>query len=498
MKEFDYKHSDDKLKHKFEGFEMTPPENTWSGIVEGLPKRDRRKRFFFWIPLLLLFIGGAATTYVFTTGSRVHENNHTVNKHHHSNNASQSSSKKHLASNTSATTNDKTLENNEVSTINLAVPNSTNYSSTPANKDDILNKNRSPKDDQTENSLPLKKSSDSKNKGELSKKTSNVIADDTNMVDNSNEESTETNLNDSMTDNSIAPSENSTIDKGVDANTSSPISRTSDSNTEMESLVALELENLPYQPKGQGDFTSEKFKTPRIGSWSGEIGVGISTFRYSPKVSAGNNLQTYIKDAQTNKLGRDFYAHLNYHISPLISVHSGAEFQQNSYNVNYQTSSTSTSIVYDTIGWYVDTTTQQQYPILDSSTVTETTTQDYIINNSESIVNIPFGVRLHLPLGVRSQLGISATGLIGIRTAASGSILKNENNELVDLNNGYRKSGNLSMRLSVRYLYMLNENFAVYVEPWYGFGLNNRSTNELPYQTNFSNTGFNIGIRRNF
>ena len=495
MKEFDYKHSDDKLKQKLEGFEMTPPENAWSGIQNGLPGNKRRRGFFLWSVLLLLLIGGAATTYVMTmepngiakpttSANKNFKNNNTDNTHKNSGNPISTDTEKQLIAENSNTT-ESSVDVNPSSGKNTS-PNTLVSNSTTKTDEKSVN---------DQNSAAI-----SSGKREKNNSTSSNTSDG---KDNSTANSDKKNPSESASNNSKGDNAQNTPLNNSSVNTNTTSAEEEEQNASisvaaMESLKALEIENLPYSPQGQGDFSSKPMKTPRRANWSAELGIGLSSFSYSPKASAGNNLQTYIKDAQTKEIGRDFYARINYHLNPLISLHTGAEFQQNSYNVNYQTSSTTTFTVYDTTGWYFDTLTQQQIPIVDSSTATNTTFQDQMIQNSESLINIPIGIRFHVPLGVRSQLGIAATGLVGIRTKATGSILVDENGQLVDMNTAYRKSGNLSMRLSVRYSYMLNENFAVYAEPWYGFGLNNRSTNGLPYETKFSNTGIYVGIRKNF
>ena len=229
-----------------------------------------------------------------------------------------------------------------------------------------------------------------------------------------------------------------------------------------------------------------------------ELGFGASSFRYSATNTASPGLSQYLKDAQSAQLSLNGFARVNYHLNPWFSVHSGVEIQQQNHTIQYTNTSTSSYWTADTVGYYFDSITQQQLPIIDSNYITETTLNPQQFQNRETFVSIPFGFMVDFPVGIRTEIGVSLSGVLGIRTKASGSTLTDENNNSIPIELAYKSTGNLTMRLSLRYAYALTEKNFIYFEPYFGFGLNNRSTPDLPYDTRYSNSGIRFGFRRNF
>ena len=197
-------------------------------------------------------------------------------------------------------------------------------------------------------------------------------------------------------------------------------------------LTPRSLNRLPLSKTGtliENPFDLPSFK-PRS-AWSLEAGLDISSFNYTVSGSNAAN-DDFINNSYSQTIGRGGFLRVNYQPLNFLSVNSGVEIVNSLATQDYSTFSFTTTVSYDTIGFYFDSVSQMQLPILDTNSMITPEEQLNSLTNSTTQVTIPLGVMFHVPLGTRSQLGVNVTGLIGIRTKSTGSILVDPNGASID------------------------------------------------------------------
>lgn len=499
----EYSHSDQSLRNKVEGAEMTPPANAWAGIEKGISTASggRRKGFFFFSTILIVLLIGSSTAAFFILRSPENMNrfgslsiaengtmNQTPVKSKHANN-------KH--SQAKAETNSTHKENNIEQTTN-----------TKSTGESLIKNDR--KLNSTRNQLQhAQRSVGAQNDPEI---TANKLQAKTSQKEATSKNATTTEPNSANT--SSPSNQNSTVGANSNGSVNPTVKNESDPNkdnnetTTAASKGSKDVKQATFlQPHpltqlktgGNGGLVSIAHKPMpyKKSAWSAEAGFGISQFQY--KATSGSaSFQQGIKDAQSGEQGTEAFALVNYQFNRNWSAYTGMHYSQEKYALDYTTTSTSSELTVDTIGWYVDSVTQTQLPILDSTYTTTTSNQDYQVMNQANYLTIPIGVMFSFPVGVRSELGIRASALIGFRTKSQGAVLTDLNGTTVNMNAAYLKSGILTFNAAFRYSFALNEKNKIYVEPWIGFGINNRSTPALPYNSRFNASGVRIGFRRQF
>lgn len=476
MKE-DFKHSDQNVREKMEGMRMAPPEGAWAGIQSEITTgRSNKRGFFIWF-IVLSFLS------VTTTGALIFMNTEDG-----------AASKNSLAIN-DGNTNSVTKLNETDKNSNLEIKDASREKTTESGEGSAEFTQI-----EQENSLAHDRIHSGVQKQQ---KRKNTFGSDSNAGFADRNESyvlgKRGSIDGNDKNNTASPDKTKESSKGeipskIDFNiqaetvkTNSKIDFNSNKMTfsNVSFLSPLELtpleENI-YASKANNNFNKVKI---RRGGLSAEFGFGGSSFRYSAKNTASPGLSQYLKDAQSAEFGLNGFVRMNYHLNSWFSVHSGVEVQQQNHTVQFDQTSTSSYWTADTVGYYFDSITQQQVPLIDSNYITETTVNPQQFSNRETFISIPFGVMVDFPVGIRSEIGVNVSGILGIRTKASGSVLTDENNNSIPIETAYKSNGNLSMRLSLRYSYALTEKNSVYFEPYIGFGLNNRSTPSLPYDTRF-------------
>ena len=491
MKE-DFKHSDQNLREKLGGMRMTPPADAWTGIQSGIAKGKTKKRgFYFWFTLLLIVIGTTTGILYFLNADEK-----TSTKHFQHQISESSDSKLLIGSERKIelyTKNELSIreKKNSTQTHQQVLIDKTTTDDKNLSKSSVINNlpktfkrvNRI-KDDKVVSS-PLRKKKNALSSAGLPEKNEGVEVSNSESA-----EQLELTKTFDFNNSDIATSENLKHDA-----TSSNHSEVSQKSFLLATIELSPLEENIESTLSQNNLTIPKF---RKGGISAELGFGASSFRYSATNTASPGLSQYLKDAQSAQLSLNGFARVNYHLNPWFSVHSGVEIQQQNHTIQYTNTSTSSYWTADTVGYYFDSITQQQLPIIDSNYITETTLNPQQFQNRETFVSISFGFMVDFPVGIRTEIGVSLSGVLGIRTKASGSTLTDENNNSIPIELAYKSTGNLTMRLSLRYAYALTEKNFIYFEPYFGFGLNNRSKPDLPYDTRYSNSGIRFGFRRNF
>ncbi|GAB5416094.1 MAG: hypothetical protein Crog4KO_13210 [Crocinitomicaceae bacterium] len=489
----DFKHSDTRMQEKLDGFQMPAPESAWAGIEGAIGgKSSNRKGFLFlWIALLFVSLLGAGfLTFNHFTGASVQnsstsalakttQNKNAEKSNNHSNRASFDSSSKVLQT--------RNQTNNEFNNI---VTNSDKGSVSDANNSNTSKSNSfsSSNSKNPSSSKTAKQQSNASNSaGQRNAKRRNAVTNGALALDNNS------NIKPNEEDSRLSDHRsNASSSKNID-----------DKNEPSKTPSFLTLSALP--PKSIQDFLSgtgptvssfqKELKMPR-GTWSLEAGLDLSAFNYTATGNGGTDV-SFVNNSYSSSNGQAGFLRVNYQPLSYLSINTGVEYGSNSATQDYSTFTPTTTFQYDTVGYYFDSISQQQLPIVDTTSTVSQVEQVNQVNSSFSQVNIPVGVMFHLSVGTRSELGVNLAGLVGIRTKSTGSILLDANGTTADAVSSYR-SVNFAMRASIRFSYLLNENMAVYAEPHLGFGLNNQSSASLPFATRFRNSGVRIGFRYHF
>ncbi len=496
----DYSQSDRKMRDKIGGLEMTPPTEAWAGIEQQLGAvRPKRGSVFYFIAslLFLVVVGGATFTYLYfaSDGSLKHDL-HSENHVETTEIVTPSKEDSRAVSSPSEATNSPSTENEKTAQSGITSPAPVQLDAKQAQRtgkttiseqqgtQTITNKtNSNRKSPETNDGIST---SSLKNKTTENQTATNneitrfainggaiAVSGDTRVTHPNSEERANENL---------ANEEN--IDPTAEL--------------ALGTLLPRTLLPLPFAATTNNSILAVKENRSKFrkGGWSAEAGIGLSSYRYTP-TSGSPALQQALKDAQSGEQSMQAFARVNYHVNNTLSFHTGVNYQQEKGEWNYTTSSTSSQMVYDTV-WYYDTVLQQQLYYLDSNQLNITTTQNHQLLNQASYISIPLGVMFSFPLGIRSEIGLSASTVLGIRTKSQGAVLTDENGNSLALDDAYKKIGILTFKTSLRYTFALDEKNKVYVEPWVGFGLNNRSNAGLPYDTRFTSGGVRLGFRRSF
>lgn len=478
MKE-DFSHSDQKLREKLGAHRIPAPEGAWEGIEQQLSGTSRKRRGFFLLGFLaFLLIGGLAAYVLFpsvhTSGktggehqkTSLSSSNSSVTTGKNGSQSSQTSGK--MQPNTKSVKHQNTATSSSASTINHT---SANYAVAVGGNGN--------------HAKPTDNGSGGTFKGKESNPSIGTSGAGTHPTDGSDKTPKEPELENQP--------EHAQPELSAETETQSP------SDEQLPGYLVPRANTQLTESYVESLEKNKLDKTPKIsrGGWSVETGGGMSTFSYMAK-SGTPELQSTVKDAQTGEQGLGGFLRVNYQPWKLLSLHTGVELEQESYDVTATTYTSTTITTVDTTGWYFDSIQQQQVPILDTVTLIATTPQNQTYANQSTYLYIPLGIMFHLRVGTRSELGFRIGGSMGIRTKGDGQVITDEAGNTIALNDAYKKVGNYQFRASVRYSFTLNEHHTVFVEPWYGMGLNNRSNPALPYTTRFRNTGFNVGLKYNF
>lgn len=481
----DFKHSDKKMRSKFEGFKMTPPENAWSGIESEINPKSRRRRGFFLLSglIALLAIGTTSIILLFShkadTNKKVEStiasssstsnteevetqdspNSNTSNSVYNQKNEKESKNSLETNSNEEVTTISRIETTNTVGATNNSAYDSNgikeNLNSSTAEIDDIQNNTNNSTIDNNQETVTFS-SIDSNDLG-------STLADSENGQNNLKDDTRE--------------------DLDIEEEQQSPLSV-----LDIEPLVTNFNDSLHRNNSG-------KIKSPSAPRWSVEAGLGISSFNYTPLTGTNTSFQQFSKDAHQSPLGLDGFLRVNYAISSKFSIHTGIEYESRKFNLSYDTIAYTQITTIDTIGWFFDSINQQQVPVLDTSITQSPISNNAQTSNTESVINIPIGAMFEFPIGTRSRLGIKASGVVGVRMRSAGSILTDELGNTSDFSSSYN-SLSISMRLGSRYSYYISPKSTLFVEPWIGMRLNKLSTPALPFETRFTNYGLQVGIRK--
>ncbi len=494
----DFKHSDKRMQEKLGGFQIPAPEGAWSGIEGAIGGKPSKRKGFFYVWLALLFLGitgaGMLTFKHFNGGQDESPATSKVAK------SAPNKNDKQFQNNAETPSGDSSSEafQTESQTKNT-------FAGQDATSDDLVALNASNGDP----SLAQESGFASRNSNQSS--SSNTTRQQSKASNSNDQLSAQHQKRDTNASNPTSSNNNSALAKSDNAENrfsdkNSNPSASKNGEAEEKTVVPisfLPLNPLPYRSiqdyqssTGPRETSFKKASKIRRGTWSLEAGLDLSSFKYA---ALGNGVAdvSFLNNSYSSSLGQAGFLRVNYQPLPYLSVNTGIEYGRNSATQDYSTFTTTTSWEYDTVGYTFDSISQQQIPIVDSSTVVSQSEQVNQVNSSISQVNIPIGVMFHLSVGTRSELGVNLAGLVGIRTKGTGSVLLDANGNTLDATSSYR-SVNFSMRASIRYAYLLNENMAVYAEPYLGFGLNNPSSAALPFATRFRNSGVRIGFRYNF
>jgi len=550
----EFNNSDKRLQEKLEGFRMAAPEGAWAGIQGNIAGGSGRGRFFYlWIVLLFIGVTGAGILTFLYTGNdddnAANSSNVALNTSSENNqNKLTNNSKKEYSSELTSTSNDSnktTLkESNEASVANTATSStasqqvqrtSNNSSFSASNGNSTTNNTASSNASAAQNnsgtqlqngtktsssSSSTSSTTDANASSNRKTDTANNTADHGAITDtgptndkangnnvaatNGNKNSkTGNNENASVVENSSSNAENNS--GGSNSSTTSGSTTESETNTAetstnpedtTASLTTVPnatspdiIENLGPDP----NIDDEKVKP----SWSIEGGLDLSSVNFNHSAANNNSLQQSLNASYSQNFAQGAFLRMNYQPFQRFSFHSGLEYGQNKVTQDYTWLTTSSTTDYDTTGWYVDSVTQQQVWIVDTVVTISQIENLTQFKSTFSQVNIPLGVMFHVPLGQKSELGINATGLIGIRSGSTGEILIDENGNTITIPEAYR-SVNFSARAALRYSYFIGGKTAIYIEPYLGFGLNDRSNTSLPFSTTFRNSGLRVGFRYNF
>lgn len=502
----DFKHSDKHLQEKVEDFRMAAPEGSWAGIESQIGNNSKVRRRFFW--LILLFVGltgGVLSAYFYfntqennsVAATKTSLSQNTVSS---KNTPSSSSEQPHAPSLGNSQTydlnstedgihgsqNEPQVSNSDSGKLGQEVTNKKSQSGKGSDSYKTVQNN----DTGINSGAPGVSNFDKNTALHASQKENNN--DSNNHVDGSSDKST---FSDTPKDSDTEEKDSGSKDSNTSENKNGVKSKNALNDLKLRrySPIASYNTNLLETPK---DF-DRSFK--RKGVWSIEAGIDGSGYYYSIQNTVDTALTPtpFLNSSFRQIRGYGAYANINYRPFNRISFQSGLAFSQESATQEYVGVTQTTSVQYDTVGFFIDTTTQQQIPIIDSSMVNTNSYETFVFNSSISQLNIPIGVMFHFPIGRRSEFGVNLSGLVGIRTGASGQIVVDQNGNSIPTSEMYRTI-NFSSRLALRYSYLLNERTAVYLEPHAGIGLNNRAKVETTYKARFQKAGIRVGFHYTF
>ncbi len=535
----DFKNSDERLREKLDGFRMAAPEGAWAGIEGNIGGKagGRGKFFYLWMALLFVGVTGAGVLTFLLMNNNDDKNaaqssvvaaNTTSNEEGANANdlTTQQSNKKENAydqqdsplsdavrsGNTEASTNHQNssasnvnASNSTSSSIGSNASNSSQNSSTASNSGSN-NSNNVASNNTSNTSANTSANNSNLNQSSGNSSGNNEIA--TNASNNSNATNANTNSsnsdgnsevkgNDEKEDVAQNNSSENNAEKTVESTTEASennAEKASEETANEEKADTNEASNNTAPSNENNSLIDEKEKVKP--SWSIEGGADLSRFNMS-HTSSDAQLQESLNTAYSQNSGMGAFLRFNYQPFQRFSFHSGLEYSQNNATQDYAWLTVSTIYNYDTTGWYIDSVTQQPVYIVDTIETELYADHQAQFKSTVSQVSIPLGVMFHVPLGAKSELGINLTGLVGIRTGSTGEILIDQNGNTVATMEAYRQV-NFSARTALRYSYFIGTKSILYIEPYVGFGLNDRSSTTLPFGSKFRNYGIRVGFRYNF
>jgi hypothetical protein len=522
-----FENSDKHLQDKLEGFRMAAPEGAWAGIEGSLAGKSNGRGRFFYLWIALLFIGVTSVgvfSFVYygnhdrssvaktpsiasnetdvtqENTTTIQENNSTTNARNVFENNNRTITKSlnstfttESAQNSSSASSPAGKFHNHSATVKTS--NGGNNSSSNATGTSRSKQNKSNNTTTAQNALSNNTHSSNSNASN-SKSSSNSSMHRNNSVLSTAKTNSANNLN-------LAQSTGEEENHLTEGKNSVPESSNSDSTEKSDASVAFQTDTSATVNSGKLDAVrnSEIMIQPEEEKakpgWSLEGGLDLSRVNFNHTVSNNDSLQQALNGSYTQNMAQAAFLRFNYQPFERFSFHSGLEYGQQKTTQDYVWTTTSTSFQYDTTGWYFDSITQQQLPIVDTTETTTTVDNTTQLTSTVNQIYVPIGVMFHIPLGVRSELGINATGLVGIQSGSKGDVLVDANGNSIAVTEAYR-SVNFSARTTLRYSYFLGSKSTVYIEPYVGFGLNNRSSTTVPFTTRFRNSGIRVGFRYNF
>ncbi|MDC0257189.1 hypothetical protein OAK35_00450 [Crocinitomicaceae bacterium] len=554
----EFENSDKRLQEKLEGFRMAAPEGAWAGIEGNIGGKagGRGKFFYVWIALLFIGVTGAGIlTYLYvnsedknaakissvalnsTSETDSIELTTSAKKASNSNTSTPTDNSQKGLSNSATNTSSNTSSPNARLTTDISASNEQNETNgvTQVQESGIQSGSSSNSSSSASKSAQSNSNSGSQSQNAASNTASNSGVNnstnsETNQTTNtSSNETASTTTNSGNTEGKTwnASNENNTSKTnteesngldGSNSDTSRNASRNDSlaqsNNNSMNSTETNTAENTSNEQDSLGTLATVPNPTTSdiievIGSdplnpdvkvkpiWSLEGGLDVSAYNFNHSVANNVNLEQSLNASYSQNFAQAAFLRVNYQPFQRFSFHSGMEYAQNKVTQDYSWLTTSTSFQYDTTGWIFDSITQQQVPVIDTIVTTSQVENQTQFKSAVNQINIPLGVMFHIPLGGKSELGINATGVIGIRSGSTGEILVDQNGNSIAVTGAY-KSVNFSARTALRYSYFIGGKSTIYVEPYVGFGLNDRSNSSLPFTTRFRNSGIRVGFRYNF
>ncbi|MFT5779687.1 MAG: hypothetical protein ACI837_002646 [Crocinitomicaceae bacterium] len=246
------------------------------------------------------------------------------------------------------------------------------------------------------------------------------------------------------------------------------------------------------EDKKLGDITPGK----KPSRFSIDFSAGISTFQMRTKdTSASPALGALLKTAPNKRLGLDFDLGVNYVLWKKLSLHTGVQYSKLNEQLELNSPITTTYTYLDTTGVIWDSVAMDSVYVIVPISYEDTVNISINESNSYQLMSIPFGVSWRARLSTRSNLEMYLGGAINIYSKHVGQAISDESGNLILASDAYKKSGQLSISASVRYIYQLNEKHAVYVEPWFKSGISLFNTTSLTYKSRMYRTGVKLGYR---
>gem|GEM_PF-3647524 len=277
----------------------------------------------------------------------------------------------------------------------------------------------------------------------------------------------------------------------------------SDNSTDVfPGLNTLEAELLYTEPILEGiqerQLRPKQKNTTILNRFSLELSAGISAFRVRADKNASEELKALINKTNANELGIDVSGGVNFDVSRSIAVYTGLNYQILKNDLNYEVTTTEIHTYFDTIIVDIDTITGDTIYDIQETTDEVDVINEQTIQNTHTILSIPFGIAYRMRIGRRSSLEARLGGKISIYQSSKGSMVLNETGELIESKTTVRNNGAFSGTASLKYLHELTPQHGIYLEPWIDVGINSFTNNPLIGNRKLMNGGVRIGYRFHF
>ncbi|MCH2224650.1 MAG: hypothetical protein MK066_07770 [Crocinitomicaceae bacterium] len=472
----DNKHIDQKIKQKLEGFSMTPPEAVWNEIAPTI----QQKRFgsiWFYIVGLAFIIGGVGYI-LFPVTNLASQNNY--------------ASLENVEKSTSVNLNKNDYDNkaNKLKSEHVERSNENRTKHDNTNSDNIDLKERSSENQKLNNALKSNYTST------IYPKSNNNTYDSAEIT-SLRRNRINTNLNNSSSDSNKNHAEMSShYETGMttDENNSSHLP-----NSNLVSIGNLPINSInstsPELAQPSSNFIGNNKANPFKNRLSIDLSTGIQTFRTSSMNVNDSVLEQELKTSNSNQLGYDFNASLNFSLTKQFSVFTGINYSNLKKEVNQTSSEIQTFYTLDSIGYVFDSTTMSLVEVFYETPYDSSVISFHKESITYRMLTIPFGISWEKNLSTRSSLDCSFGGELSIYGKYSGNILSNTN----PANTTYKKAGVLSFGGSIKYFYHIKSQHSLYIEPWAQFGITNLNIpNSIPFDQRLYKSGIRLGYRFQF